>query len=215
MTEQNSAWPPCYGRPGNEKRVALVLPARLRQQGAAYSLLMMTQRCVLTGQLNVPWSVRDYAPRERSSCSTFADGSRTEAARILGLDRSTLWRPLRELVGVALTIEGFMVTEAFDVASMRWWLHTKTQDRYPDEAFDLIVTDVHMPRGPGLVALESLRRHGCHTPAIVVTAFAGELTHQKVAQLKARLISKPFKLDDIRAAAVTAVCDRLLRGKRS
>ena len=104
-----------------------------------------------------------------------------------------------------LALEGFMVTEAVDVGSMRSQMRIKAQEEYPDEPFDLIVTDIQMPGETGLVALEWLRHRGCPTPALVVTAFPDPATREQVRRLDATLLPKPFSLHEFRSVAVAAV----------
>jgi CheY-like chemotaxis protein len=137
--------------------------------------------------------------KQESRLSSAKSGS---VAQVLVVEDN---RPLRELMADVLALEGCTVTEAFDATSMQWWLQMMGQERYPDEPFDLIITDVHIPGETGLVALERLRRKGCHIPAIVVTAFPEEVTQQRVDHLEAVLVSKPFRLDEFRTAAAVAL----------
>jgi CheY-like chemotaxis protein len=114
--------------------------------------------------------------------------------------------PLRGLMADVLTCMGCKVTEAFDASSMHWQMHTRGQEVYPDEPFDLIITDVQMPGETGLVLLEKLRRKGCPIPAVVVTAFPELATREQVHKLDATLLPKPFSLNDFRAIAIGALC---------
>ena len=84
-------------------------------------------------------------------------------------------------------------------------MHIKGQVEYPNEPFDLIITELQMPGETGLEALERLRRKGCPIPAVVVTAFPELATQEQVSKLDAILLSKPFSLDDLRTVAVTAL----------
>jgi len=113
---------------------------------------------------------------------------------------------LRKLMADVLELENYAVTEAADVVGMRWHLHDKAHEQYPDEPFDLIVTDVQMPGESGLVALEWLRHNGCPIPALVVTAFPELATRDLVRRLDATLLPKPFSLGEFRAAALATVC---------
>ncbi len=108
---------------------------------------------------------------------------------------------LRKLMSDVLTLSGWEVTEAGDAAAMRRHMSARAQEVYPDEPFDLIITDVQMPGENGLAALEWFRRRGCPTPALVVTSFPELATKQRVQHLHAALLSKPFSLAEFREAA--------------
>ncbi|MFT3835855.1 MAG: response regulator [Myxococcaceae bacterium] len=69
---------------------------------------------------------------------------------------------------------------------------------------DLIVTDVRMPGRTGLDVVRQLRRYDRVTPVIVVTAFGDEHAASSAEQLGAHLIPKPFDLDQLLQAAVSA-----------
>ncbi len=64
-----------------------------------------------------------------------------------------------------------------------------------DALCDLIVTDIRMPGLSGLTILDGLRKAGCTTPAIVVTAFGDATTRAAAESLGATLLDKPFELD--------------------
>jgi DNA-binding response OmpR family regulator len=115
---------------------------------------------------------------------------------------------LRKLMVDVLALEGCKVTEAFDATSMRWHMHISGQEEYPNEPFDLIITDIQMPGGNGLVVLEWLRRKGCPIPAVVVTAFPELATREQVNKLGATLLPKPFNLIDFRGIAFAALQSR-------
>jgi len=123
-------------------------------------------------------------------------------SRVLIVEDNT---PLRELMADVLALEGCTVTEAFDAPSMRSWMRIKGQEAYPDEPFDLIITDIQMPGETGLSSLERLRRKGCAIPAVVVTAFPELATEKQVSKLDATLLPKPFSLDDLRYVAGAAL----------
>ena len=119
-------------------------------------------------------------------------------ARVLVVEDNTA---LRELTADVLALEGCVVTEASDTKAMQRALHLGALTRFPEEAFDLIVTDARMPGGSGIDALERLRAKGCHIPAVMVTAFPEDATRRHVSELDAMLLPKPFSLADLRAVA--------------
>ncbi len=65
---------------------------------------------------------------------------------------------------------------------------------------DLIITDLLMPVMDGLSVLLALRKRGCKTPAIVVSADIQESTRQECMQLGAKaFLTKPVNAADIEA----------------
>lgn len=97
---------------------------------------------------------------------------------------------LRESIAQLLTEEGYEVVEAVD-----------GQDAYEkvvDRAFDLVLTDIHMPRMDGLALLERLQRTAPETPIIVLTAFG--TVDSAVAAMRAGaadFLLKPVQFDDV------------------
>ena len=112
---------------------------------------------------------------------------------------------LRKLMTDVLELEGCKVTEAFDTTSMRLHMHVRGQEEYPDEPFDLIITDIQMPGENGLVSLQWLRHRGCPIPALVVTAFPELATQEQVNKLDATLLPKPFSLHEFHTVAFAAL----------
>ena len=112
---------------------------------------------------------------------------------------------LRKLMTDVLALEGCSVTEAVDAMSMRWHLQMRGVEEYPDDPFDLIVTDIQMPGESGLEVLGWLRRRGCPIPALVVTAFPELATREQVSKLEATLLPKPFTLLDFRSVAIASL----------
>ena len=66
------------------------------------------------------------------------------------------------------------------------------------QSFDLVVTDLKMPRMDGLAFLERLRGQGCETPVIVMTAYATIKTAVEAMRKGAfDYIQKPFDAQEI------------------
>ena len=142
-------------------------------------------------------------PATKNSHRTRPGIAKTNAkARVLLVEDNTAFRVLMADV---LAREGCNVTEAFDATSMRWQMHIKALENFPNEPFDLIITDVQMPGESGLASLEWLRRKGCPIPAIVVTSFPELATKAVVNRLAATLLPKPFSLSEFREVAVDAL----------
>jgi DNA-binding response OmpR family regulator len=103
---------------------------------------------------------------------------------------------MRALLGIALRRDGYDVIEACDGAEVIEIMGKRLR------APDAIVADVRMPGITGLSALSDLRRDGCMTPFIIMTAQGGPAA-EELRALAERLgadaiLSKPFDLDDLR-----------------
>ena len=113
--------------------------------------------------------------------------------------------PLRALMADVLKLEGYTVTEAIDASNLQSCMRTGRHEEHLDNSYDLIVTDIHMPGESGLIGLEKLRRRGCSTPAVVVTAFPEFATKERVRELIATVLPKPFTLEEFRTVAAAAL----------
>jgi DNA-binding response OmpR family regulator len=101
---------------------------------------------------------------------------------------------MRALVAVALRAEGFAVDEADDGRQL--WLKTLL-----GEPYDLVVSDLRLPIVDGLTVLEDLHERAPSTLVVLMTAFSDDDTRARAERLGALLFDKPFKLDELRAAA--------------
>ena len=111
---------------------------------------------------------------------------------------------LRYLMAHLLALEGYFVTEASDAQSMLQAVRSCGCNC--ELPFDLIVADVRMPGQNGLDALASLRKSGCRTPAIIVSALPGEMVQPEAELLDALFLPKPFALDNLRRIANRVIC---------
>jgi len=102
---------------------------------------------------------------------------------------------MRALVVDALRMDGFAVEEVGDGRNMRV--------RATQSVYDLVVSDLRLPLGDGLTVLEDLRVRApsATTQMILMTAFADDSVRLRTARLGAVLLEKPFKLNELRAAA--------------
>ncbi|MFL5345099.1 MAG: response regulator [Hyalangium sp.] len=106
---------------------------------------------------------------------------------------------MRSLIRSALVRDGYEVIEAEDgPAVIRAIISGLVEERA--RAPDLIITDMRMPGYTGLEVLARLRREDWPTPVILITAFGDEALHAEAARLRARVLDKPFELEDLRAA---------------
>ena len=106
---------------------------------------------------------------------------------------------MRGLLASELRRDGYEVLEAAggaEVAAILAELRSR-----PDEAPELIVSDICMPSQTGLELLAELRKTELRVPVILITAFGDRAVHEKARALGAiAVFNKPFDLDDLRTA---------------
>ncbi len=106
---------------------------------------------------------------------------------------------VRHLVARALRKDGYEVVEVEDGSVL---LHTLGLSLMPASSvrpFDLVISDVRMPRWTGMGVLLSLRHANCAIPFVLITAFGDEETHAEARRLGAAgMLDKPFEIDDLR-----------------
>ena len=138
-------------------------------------------------------------PRDTSSrVPAGQDQSRPKARRILVAEDD---HEMRRLVSDWLGREGYEVIEVSDGGQLLLRLVRELHGRMVwDEAIDLILTDVRMPGRNGLDVIESLRSALRETPVIVMTAFGDRETRVLAMKLRAVLLDKPFRREQLVAA---------------
>lgn len=79
-----------------------------------------------------------------------------------------------------------------------------------ESAFDLVITDLRMPKMNGLELLRKVRQVAPTTPVIIVTAYASTDTTIKSIHLGVfDYLAKPFKVDDLIGAVEQALtCEK-------
>ncbi len=126
--------------------------------------------------------------------------------KILIVDDSKLGR---KIVSVPLSEQGYEVVEAYDGVDALEKLHS--QD------FDLVLTDLLMPRMDGEQFLGRLRQEGYRTPVIIISADIQESTRQRCDELGMdRFLNKPVKADtllEVIQTCLAAAEDTRRRGK--
>src|SRR5438094_81377 len=91
-----------------------------------------------------------------------------------------------------LKLEGYEVEVASDGAD--------ASRRAREHAFDLILLDVMLPGKDGFEVCRDLRRHGLHTPILMLTAKAQEAEKVLGLELGADdYVTKPFGTRELRA----------------
>lgn len=141
------------------------------------------------------------------SITTNEEATRPAPARILLAEDD---REFRSLVALRLRAAGFDVTEAADGAELMDSLVDPENPHERTDRFDLILSDINMPRITALNVLAGARSHIGRTPVVLITAFGDALTHERARQLGATVvIDKPFRLDDL----CLSICRILSRPK--
>jgi DNA-binding response OmpR family regulator len=108
-------------------------------------------------------------------------------------------RPIREVLVHHLARDGFVPVEASD---------GPTALRIARDGVDLIMLDIGLPGVNGFEITRTLRREGCETPVIILTARAGEIDRVVGLELGADdYIAKPFSAREV-VARVRAVLRR-------
>lgn len=105
-----------------------------------------------------------------------------KAKRILVVDDSATMRQLVRMMVIKYT--GCEVSEARD--------GQEAFEMVGAEPFDLVVTDINMPRMHGLAFIEKVRKEGLDIPIIIVTTMGGEKDRELGMELGANAyVTKP------------------------
>lgn len=137
-------------------------------------------------------------------------------ARVLLVDDSL---PIRELLSEYLTTRGCVVTEATD--------GQEAADLLEQRVFDILITDVRIPRIDGMEILKLGRRRDPPIPCILMTGFA--TVDSAVAAFNAGAydyVEKPFKLkriwdsmtralDDLHSVRARSLLERIIAMHRA
>lgn len=111
---------------------------------------------------------------------------------------------MREFLSIMLHREGYQVEAAAD--------GLQAVARLKEQSFDLVITDMKMPRMGGFELLAHIRERFAETVVIMITAFS--TTEEAVEAMKQGAydyIIKPFKNDEIRLIVKNALERRALR----
>ena len=111
---------------------------------------------------------------------------------------------MRQLLRRTLEAEGFHVEEATNGESALRLIQARA------EPFDLVLTDLSMPRIDGRQVSETLRRYRPSVAILCMSADPDALPHIELSDTPVRVLLKPFTADDLNHAvrdAITRVTD--------
>jgi len=149
---------------------------------------MLSMNCVVVDEIEETFAARDEIP-DRVAC---------RAPRILLAEDD---EGMRSILASTLRGDGYEVVEVGDGSRL---LHRLLYSKLlfgSRNGFDLIISDVRMPKVSGLGVLASLRGDDDAPPVILITAFGDRETHAEAERLGAvALFDKPFDIQDFRVA---------------
>lgn len=107
---------------------------------------------------------------------------------------------IRLLLSDILSSEGFEVTEAKD--------GQESLEKMEQTDFDLIITDIHMPRMDGIAMLNSMEKAGRREKVIIMTANPSEykLSYERMPRIVTQLL-KPFRIDNFVEIVMAAIAN--------
>ncbi|GAB4539940.1 MAG: sigma-54 dependent transcriptional regulator [Thermodesulfovibrionia bacterium] len=105
---------------------------------------------------------------------------------------------MREVLEIFLKNEGYDVVTAKDGSA--------AIDAIQKEIFDLVITDLKMPRMGGLELLKAIKEVSPHTVVVIITAYGTTESAVEAMKLGAfDYIQKPFNMEDIRLVVNNAI----------
>ncbi|BCW94985.1 MAG: response regulator [Fimbriimonadales bacterium] len=107
--------------------------------------------------------------------------------RILVVDDEPM---VRFLLTRFLEEEGHAVDEAVDGID--------ALERLKQREYDLLISDVHMPRMCGIDLVRAIRRLGIRLPLIVMDSYPELFSESEVGAEAFALLAKPFDLSEVR-----------------
>lgn len=115
---------------------------------------------------------------------------------------------IRNLLVKCLRIEGYEVATANDGHS--------AIDKIVQENFDLIFLDIKLPYFSGTEVLKHIRKIGCLTPVIIITAYASVKNAVECTQMGAvAYLQKPFTAEKVRHVLLELESANKLEGLKS
>jgi two-component system, NtrC family, response regulator PilR len=119
-------------------------------------------------------------------------------AKILVVDDD---KSMRELLEIMLTREGYAVTSSGEPA--------KALQRCRKENYDLVITDLRMPKMDGIEFLKSIKEISPGSMVILITAYAsGETAVDAMKEGAYDYIEKNFEIDDLKKIVADALAKK-------
>jgi CheY-like chemotaxis protein len=104
----------------------------------------------------------------------------------------------RDLLSFAFEDDGYEVVTVPDGYALLETLGSSVLPGSSTKPFDLVVSDLMMPRFGGLGTLERLSHSPLLPPLVVITAFGSDEVHRRALQAGAvSVLDKPFDLQDL------------------
>jgi two-component system response regulator PilR (NtrC family) len=126
-------------------------------------------------------------------------------AKILVVDDEKSMRGFLEIV---LSKEGYQVTTASDGEEALRLIE--------NDIFDLVITDIKMPKSGGLEVLKGVKETSPDTIVVMITAFAtAETAIEAMKQGAYNYLTKPFKIDEVKVIISNALEKQRLRKENS
>ncbi|NOT22045.1 MAG: sigma-54-dependent Fis family transcriptional regulator [Nitrospiraceae bacterium] len=112
-------------------------------------------------------------------------------------------RGLREVLSIMLKRAGYVVTEASD--------GEEAIGQINKEIFDLVITDLRMPKADGMAVLKAVKSSAPETVVLVITAFAtADSAVDAMKQGAYDYLTKPFQVDEVQLIIRNALEKRRL-----
>jgi CheY-like chemotaxis protein len=85
--------------------------------------------------------------------------------------------------------------------------------RLERDPYDLLITDLAMPRMTGWEVVAAVRARGLDLPVVLASGSIGNLDAGRARELRVTLLTKPFQLDELRSAVEPALARRSRPGE--
>ena len=114
-------------------------------------------------------------------------------------------RELRALMAAVLRSNGYEVLEAGTGTELLDHVAFGLLRGQRHRIFDVIVSDIRLPRYSCLEILNGIRNASLTVPVVLITAFGDAETHRIAYELGARVLDKPFDLSELEHAVAAAL----------
>lgn len=112
---------------------------------------------------------------------------------------------MRAMIAAALRSEGYVVVDVANGIELLDAIATGLISGSSQDRFDVVLSDVRMPRVNGIDVITHLRQSSWTVPVVIMTASGDAAFLTRLRELGIRLLEKPFDLDDLRDAIACAL----------